>query len=148
MAATVTTQILHDGPRTVVILINGTNGSSGGTGGADLSYTVVADPALVDYIDVPRKVRATGFVIDQVDWDINAEATMSVQLQWDGAPPVNALYSVARKTDKFQAFGGLYAPSTVTAPTGKIGIITTGAPATNATWSIVLRLKKRLYPAV
>lgn len=143
MAASITVQILLDGPRDLVLLINGTNGASGGAGGADLPYTIFANPSSFAPMDDPRKQYANNFRIMKVEWDINAEAGFDVQLLWDGSPSALALNSVARKTDTFTDFGGLTRPNSITAPTGRLGIQTTGASASAVNnYSIILRLVK------
>ncbi|MDN7881251.1 hypothetical protein [Burkholderia aenigmatica] len=147
MAATVSTRILEDGPRNAVLWVEGSNGATGanpGTGGADLAYQQLILPSALGYIDIARKLRAAQLRIDSIEWDVQAEASMRVDLFWDASPTPAIAYSCIGRANKwFKDVGGLYVPSGLAGATGGIGISTTNAPATFAAYTIMLRLVKQ-----
>lgn len=149
MAATNSVRIMEDGPRNVILLIEGNNGSTGnpGTGGADLAPTSLITPAQVGFVNQATGQRPTGFRVDTIEWDVQAEIEMRVDLAW-AATADQVFYSCIGRANKyFKNFGGLYAPTGLAGATGGIDISTTGAPVTQAAWTIVLYLVKLLKPA-
>lgn len=147
MAATVTTRILEDGPRNAILWVEGNNGASGanpGTGGVDLAYQQLILPSSLGYADIARKLRATQLRIDSIEWDVQAEASMRVDLFWDASPTPQIAYSCIGRANKFfRDFGGIYVPSNLVGATGGIGISTTNSPASYAAYTIILRLVKQ-----
>lgn len=149
MAATNSVRIMEDGPRNVILLIEGNNGSTGnpGTGGTDLASTSLITPAQVGFVNQATGQRPTGFRVDTIEWDVQAEVEMRVDLAW-AATTDQVFYSCIGRANKyFKNFGGLYAPSGLAGATGGIDISTSGAPVTQAAWTIVLYLVKLLKPA-
>lgn len=147
MAASVTVRIQEDGPRNAVLWVQGNNGATGaspGTGGADLAYTQIILPAQLGYMDIASKSRCQGVRIDEIEWDIQTESTMRVDMFWDATTPSIAYSMIGRANKKFKSFGGIYAPSGLTSPTGGLGVSTSGAPATYAAWTMILYLSKLL----
>lgn len=149
MAATNSVRIMEDGPRNVILLIEGNNGSTGnpGTGGTDLASTSLITPAQVGFVNQATGQRPTGFRVDTIEWDVQAEVEMRVDLAW-AATTDQVFYSCIGRANKyFKNFGGLYAPSGLAGATGGIDISTSGAPVAQAAWTIVLYLVKLLKPA-
>lgn len=153
MAATVSIRQMEDGPRNTILWIEGNNGATGspGTGGTDLAYQALLLPAQVGYVNQATLQRCAGFSIRKIEWDVNTESQMRVELFWDAAVPANAVVAqsvIGRANKCYKDFGGLYAPSGIVGGTGGLGISTIGAPVTQAAWTIVLYLVKNgLNPA-
>jgi hypothetical protein len=153
MAATNTVRIMENGPRNTILWIEGNNGATGaspGAGGADLAYTTILLPAGVGYVNRATKEHPTGFRIDKIEWDIQTEQQMRVDLWWDASPSADAqiAYSCIGRANKcFKDFGGLYPPAGITGKTGGLGLSTTGSPTTYGAWTIVLYLVNLLNPA-
>lgn len=147
MAASVVVRIQEDGPRNSVLWIEGSNGAAGaspGTGGLDLAYTQLILPAALGYIDLATKQRCQGLRIDKIEWDINTETSMRVDLFWDATTPSIAYSMIGRANKNLKDFGGVYSPSGLTGATGGLGISTSGAPGTYAAWTVILHLVKLL----
>jgi hypothetical protein len=147
MAAVITTRIMEDGPRNAILLINGNNGGTT-TGGTDLAYTPLILPSQLGYVDITRKQRCASLRVNTIEWDIQTEASMRVDLLWDATTPVEFYSCIGRANKFFKNFGGLYQQTGIVGSTGGIGIDTFGAPATYAAWTITLYLVKNgLNPA-
>lgn len=147
MAASVTVRIQEDGPRNAVLWIEGNNGATGaspGTGGLDLAYTQLILPAALGYVDNATKQRCQGLRIDKIEWGINTEVSMRVDLFWDATTPSIAYSMMGRANKKFKDFGGIYSPTGLAGATGGLGISTSGAPPADAAWTIALYLVKLL----
>jgi hypothetical protein len=150
MAATNSVRIMEDGPRNVILLIEGNNGSTGnpGTGGADLASTSLITPAQVGYVNLATLQRCAAFSVRRIEWDIQSEVFMRVDLAWAATADQVFQSCIGRANKYYKDFGGLYAPSGLVGATGGIDISTTGAPVTQAAWTIVLYLVKNgLNPA-
>jgi hypothetical protein len=151
MAAVITTRIMEDGPRNAVLLINGNNGATGvnpGTGGVDLAYTQLILPAQLGFVDITRRQRCASLRVDTIEWDVQAEAGLRVDLFWDATVPVEFYSLIGRANKYFKNFGGLYQQAGIAGSTGGIGISTTNATATFEAWTITLYLVKNgLNPA-
>jgi hypothetical protein len=151
MAATNSVRIMEDGPRNVILLIEGNNGATGnpGTGGTDLTPAVsLITPAQVGYVNLATLQRCAAFSVRKIEWDIQAEAFMRVDLAWAATTDQVFQSCIGRANKSYKDFGGLYAPSSLAGATGGIDISTTGAPVTQAAWTIVLYLVKNgLNPA-
>lgn len=151
MAATNSVRIMEDGPRNVILLIEGNNGATGanpGTGGADLASTSLITPAQVGYVNLATLQRCAAFSVRKIEWDIQAEALMRVDLAWTATVDQVFQSCIGRANKHYKDFGGLYAPPGLAGATGAIDISTTNSPATYAAWTIVLYLVKNgLNPA-
>jgi hypothetical protein len=79
--------------------------------GASLTFTlvagaiVIADPALVSYIDPAKEAKATRFVLNKLIH--NVEDLLSVNLFWDATVPVRIEEIVGRGKADYQRFGGI-----------------------------------------
>lgn len=140
-----TIRIMEDGPRNAILLINGNNGTTGG----DLVYQQLILPSQLGYVDITRKQRCASLRVDTIEWDIQAEVQMSVNLSWDATTPYEFYNCVGRANKYFKKFGGLYQQTGLAGSTGGIGIATTGAStAVYNAWTITLFLVKNgLNPA-
>lgn len=148
MAATNSVRIMEDGPRNVILLIEGNNGAVANAGGADLAVTSLLTPAQTGIINPATGQRAASFRVDKIEWDVQTEANMRVDLFWT-ATTDSLIYSCIGRANKyFRDFGGLYPPAGLAGATGGLDISTTGAPITYAAWTITLYLiKNGLNPA-
>ncbi len=145
MAATATIQVVENGPRNAILLINGNNGATGadpGSGGTDLTYEQLILPSSLGYIDTTRNQKAASLRVDEIEWDVQNEAGYRVDLFWDATTPSLLYHCIGRANKFFKKFGGLYQPSGLAGTTGGIGISTANAPATFAAWTITLFLVK------
>lgn len=147
MAATVTTRIMEDGPRNVILWVEGNNGGNT-TGGTDLAVTSLITPAQTGIINPATGQRAASFRVDKIEWDVQTEANMRVDLFWNATADQIIYSCIGRANKYFRDFGGLYPPVGLAGATGGIDVSTSGAPATFAAWTIVLYLiKNGLNPA-
>lgn len=150
MAATNSVRIMEDGPRNVILLIEGNNGSTGnpGTGGADLASVSLITPAQTGFVNQSTQQRCAAFSVRKIEWDIQTEAFMRVDLAWAATADQVFQSCIGRANKPYKDFGGLYAPTALVGATGGIDISTVGAPVTQAAWTIVLYLVKNgLNPA-
>jgi hypothetical protein len=152
MAATVSIRVIEDGPRNSVIWVEGNNGATGaspGTGGLDLAYQQLILPSALGLVDIARGQHAASLRIDCIEWDIQAEAQMRVDLFWDATPTPAIAYScIGRANKPLRWMGGLYQQSGITGTTGGIGISTSGSPGSYGAYTIILHLVKNgLNPA-
>jgi len=135
MANSVNTQVLQDGPRNVVIKVEGILDTS------DLGSTVIADPAAFGGMDNTGSIKALGFIVDRVQFSV--EDTLECRLAWDATAPTRMLELTGRSTEKFERFGGLTNNSGA-GRTGKILLSTEGwAAAKVLSFSLILSLKKQ-----
>lgn len=151
MAATNSVRIMEDGPRNVILLIEGNNGAaapSPGTGGTDLASISLITPAQVGYVNLATGQRCAAFSVRKIEWDVQTEAQMRVDLAWAATTDQVFQSCIGRANKHYKDMGGLYAPAALAGATGGIDISTSGAPATFAAWTIVLYLVKNgLNPA-
>ncbi len=151
MAATFTVQVMEDGPRNAILVVNGNNGATTadpGTGGTDLAYTALILPSALGYVVQTDGQHAASLRLDTIEWDVQAEAGYRVDLFWDATVPLEFYHCIGRANKKFKNFGGLYQATGLAGTTGGIGISTTNAPATYAAWTLTLYLVKNgLNPA-
>jgi hypothetical protein len=148
MAATFTVRALEDGPRNAILLVNGDNGGTP-AGGADLAYTQLILPANLGLVNQSTQQHAASLRVDLLEWDVQAEVQMQVNLFWDATVPVEFYSCIGRANKYFKQFGGLYQQTGIAGTTGGIGISTTGASTTlNNKWTLTLMLVKNgLNPA-
>ncbi len=151
MAATFTVQVMEDGPRNAILVVNGNNGATGadpGTGGTDLAYTALILPSALGLVNIATGSHAASLRVDEIEWDVQNEAGYRVDLFWDATVPLEFYHCIGRANKKFKNFGGLYQAPGLAGTTGGIGISTTNSPATFAAWTLTLYLVKNgLNPA-
>jgi hypothetical protein len=150
MPAVNSVRIMEDGPRNVILLIEGNNGSTGnpGTGGTDLASVSLITPAQTGFVNQSTQQRCAAFSVRKIEWDIQTEAFMRVDLAWAATADQVFQSCIGRANKCYKDFGGLYAPAGLAGATGGIDISTSGAPVTQAAWTIVLYLVKNgLNPA-
>lgn len=133
MANSTSIQILNDGPRNVVVKVDGLLDTS------DLSSFTIVDPALLSDMDI-NGVKASKLRINKIVYDV--EDGLDLELFWDAATPVRIWNLVGRgKVDQHRT-GGLN--NNATNPTGKITGLTQGwASGQILSFTIVLELVKQ-----
>jgi hypothetical protein len=147
MAATFTVQVMEDGPRNAILVVNGNNGGTT-TGGTDLAYTPLILPSALGYVVQTNGQHAASLRVDTIEWDVQTEAEMRVDLFWDATVPLEFYHCIGRANKFFKPFGGLYQATGLAGTTGGIGVATFGAPVTFASWTLTLYLVKNgLNPA-
>jgi hypothetical protein len=134
MANAISTQIILDGTRNAVIKFEGVLDT------ADLTSTVVADPATMQGMDFIGTLKAAKFRVIRIHHNI--EDGLSVNLFWDANTPVRIEELTGRGSPDYHKFGGL--PSNATdVPTGKITATTEGWSGIKS-FSVILELVKTL----
>ena len=131
MANSVTTQILEEGPRNVIVKLAGVLDTS------DYSLSTALDMSTLNQGGkgpTPDTVR-----IDHIDYSISDP--LEVRLLWDGTPQLDILPLAGRGRMSFWNFGGLQ--NNATSPTGKIALQTTGYSTGTLVFSVVLELVKQ-----
>jgi len=133
MANSPTVQTLVDGPRNVVLKLDGLLDTS------DLAYTVIVDPATLSDYNI-NGVKATLLRINKINFDV--EDGLDVEMWWDAGTPVRFADFVGRgKVDAWR-YGGIV--NNATNPTGKIAISTQGwTSGAILSYTIVLELVKQ-----
>ena len=126
MANVLSTQILVDGERNVVVKITGVLDTS------NVSATTVVDPA--SFTPLP-----TNFRVDRVDYSV--DNPLAVRLVWDATADVDILTLFQSGNMKFAKIGGLR-NNAGAGVTGKIQLLTQGYTAGTLTFSVVLTLIK------
>jgi hypothetical protein len=134
MANSYTLQTLEDGPRNVVIKIDGVLDTS------DLSSTLVVDPSLLSDYDI-NGVKASQLRINRIVYDV--EDLLDVQLYWDASTPVRIWNLVGRgKVDAWR-YGGI-SNNAGAGKTGKITMTTQGwSIGAVLSFTIILELVKQ-----
>src|ERR1700677_4615158 len=127
MPATFTVRVMEDGPRNAILLVNGDNG---GAGGGDLAQTSLILPSALGLVNQATGQHAASLRVDCIEWDIQAEVQMSVNLFWDATVPVEFYSCIGRANKYFKNFGGLYQQAGLAGSTGGIDISTQGASTT------------------
>ena len=140
MANTITTQILVDGPKNVVVKIDGFVDTS------DLASTVLLDPATLSVVD-SNGTKATKLRIDKIVYDI--EDQLSCNLSWDATTPVLIWHLLGRNKLEFdKKYGGLQNNGGA-GVTGKITMVTQGWSASAIlSFSILMECTKQWVPNV
>lgn len=128
-------QILVDGPRNVVVKLDGILDT------ADITSTVVVDPALLSALD-NNGTLPTRLVLDKVSY--NVETGLAVNLYWDATTPLLISSLVTSGDDlEFKEFGGLY-NNAGAGVTGKITYTTQGwSSGTILSFNVILEMRKR-----
>lgn len=117
MANALTTQVLVDGPRNVVVKIDGFIDT------ADLTATDVADPATLAFVDANNQQRAAQLRIDRIIYTI--DEGLAVTLWWDATTDVRIVDLVKAGHQELHNFGG-YVNNAGAGKTGKIQLTTEG----------------------
>jgi hypothetical protein len=135
MANSVNTQVILDGPRNVVVKVEGILDSS------DLASTVICDPTTYTGMDNTGSLKALDLIVDRIQFSI--EDTLECRLAWDATTPTRIVELQGRGTEKYERFGGLVNNSGV-GRTGKILLSTQGwAAAATISFTLLLSLKKQ-----
>jgi len=133
MANSTSIQILNDGPRNVVVKIDGLLDTS------DLTSFTIVDPALLSSMDI-NNVKASKLRINKIVYDV--EDGLDFELFWDAPTPVRIWNLVGRGKIDAHRFGGI--SNNATSPTGKITGATQGwSTGTILSYTIVLELVKQ-----
>lgn len=117
MANALTTQVLVDGPRNVVIKVDGYIDT------ADLTATDIADPAALSYLWEGGLQKATQLRIDRIIYTV--DEGLAVTLWWDATADVRIVDLVKAGHQELHNFGG-YTNNAGAGKTGKIQLTTEG----------------------
>jgi len=133
MANSTTIQTLVDGPRNVILKLDGLLDTS------DQGSTIIVDPATLSDYNI-NGVKATKLRINKINFDV--EDGLDVELFWDAGTPIRIGNFVGRgKVDAWR-YGGIV--NNATSPTGKITLQTQGwSIGTILSYTIVLELVKQ-----
>ena len=135
MANSVNTQIIQDGPRNVVVKVEGILDTS------DLASTVIVDPATLTGMDNTGTLKALGLIVDRIQFSV--EDLLECRLAWDATTPQRMVELAGRGTEKYERFGGLTNNSGA-GRTGKILLSTQGWVASAVlSFTLILTLKKQ-----
>jgi hypothetical protein len=133
MANSTSIQILNDGPRNVVLKLDGLLDTS------DLSSFTVVDPALLSDMNI-NGVKASKLRINKIVYDV--EDGLDLELFWDAATPVRIWNLVGRGKVDAHRTGGI--SNNATNPTGKITAATQGwASGQVLSYTVMLELVKQ-----
>lgn len=125
MANVLTTQIILDGPRNLVVKVTGTLDTS------DLALTTIVTPSTT--FRSPPLVQ-----LIHVDYAMTDQ--LEIQLQWQGTPNQPLLPLAGRGRMSFHDFGGI--PDNAATPTGNIQMLTTGWASGTQVFTLVLEMVK------
>lgn len=126
MADTVSTRILEQGERNLVVQLTNLSDGTGETGVVKVDASTLSP--------IPDDL-----VIDWVQWDISG---MNVQIDWDATANVTALLlGAGQGVQDYRIFGGV----SNNAGAGKTGdvLVTTIGAASNSSYNITLGLRKK-----
>jgi len=126
-------QTLLDGPRNVVIKVDGILDTS------DQASTTIADPALMAGIDFSGAQKALKLRLKEIDFII--EDALTVNLYWDATAPVLLQSYNGRGDACYNDFGGLN-NNAGAGVNGKVLLSTEGWTAGTKSFSLVLRFIK------
>ena len=132
MTNSVTTQILEEGPRNVIVKIAGVLDTS------DYSLNTAIDISTLNQGGIgptPTQLR-----IDHIDYSISDQ--IEVQLWWDATTDVIILPIAGRGRMTFWNFGGL-TNNAGAGKTGNINIKTTGYSSGTQVFSVILEMVKQ-----
>lgn len=133
MANVVNTQVLLDGPRNVVVKVEGILDTS------DLGVTVIVDPANYTGMDNTGGVKAAALLVNSIQHTV--EDGLECRLSWGGATPAPLGQFTGQGTLDACAFGGLKANSIT--PNGTIRLATEGWTAGAKSFTLVLSMTKQ-----
>lgn len=135
MANSVNTQLIQDGPRNVVIKVEGILDTS------DYASTVLVNPSTLGGMDNTGLVKALGLIVDRIQYAV--EDGLELRLAWDATTPTRMVELTGRGTEKFERFGGL----TNNSGAGRTGNILLSTEGWNVgkiySFSLLLTLKKQ-----
>ena len=134
MANSVTTQILIDGPRNLVIKLTGILDTS------DVTATSVVTLANLSAIDIAGSTP-TRLIVDKITYDV--DSNLAVYLAWDATTDVN--FATLTSTGKIDAcsFGGL-TNTEASGATGAIMYSTQGwSGGAVQSFTVILECRKR-----
>ena len=136
MADVVTTQILENGPRNVVMKFTNESDGTGETAVTKVNATSSGSLGVVYqgqtfYPGVHLKVVG-------IEYDIKS---MGLRIQWNARPDADMMVLGGFGTKDFRSFGGLFVPSGLTSPTGSIDFTTVNANL-GASYLVILRMRK------
>ncbi len=125
MADVVTSKILHDGPRNVIVKLTCL---SDGTG-----ETAVTKVNVLDLVKVPSRLT-----VEKIEYDISG---MQTTLLWEGTPNVViATLSTGQGVMNWESIGGLTMMGA--GATGNI-LLTSISAGNNDSYAIILHLRKK-----
>jgi hypothetical protein len=136
MANLITTQLLMDGPSNVILRVDGFVDT------ADVSASILIDPATLSAYDTYTGVKATKLRVDRIVSAI--ESPLAVYLSWDATAAVRFV-SLTNATEEFEyeRFGGL-TNNAGAGVTGKIRLDTQGwSTGAILSFSVLLEMSKQ-----
>lgn len=134
MANVVTSQILQDGPRNLVVKLTGVLDTS------DVTATALVTLANLSAVDIAGSTP-TRLIVDRITYDV--DPTLAVYLAWDATTDVTFATLSATGEMDFTSFGGLY-NTEASGVTGNIMYSTQGwAAATILSFTVVLHCRKK-----
>lgn len=135
MANVVTTQILQDGPRNLVVRLTGVLDTS------DVAATSLVTLANLSAVDAAGSAP-TRLIVDKISY--NVESPLAVHLAWDATTDVTFASLVNSGDDlEFAKFGGLY-NTEATGATGAIMYSTQGWSAgAILSFNVILEMRKK-----
>lgn len=138
MADTVTTTIINNGPRNIVVAFTNVSDGTGEAGVLKLNATSTGPYGVLVqgqtfYPGIHLKIR-------EIDYDVKG---MLLRMQWVATTPVDIFPLGGFGRLKFQQFAGLIVPPGVAGITGSIQFTTQGQMP-NSSYSIVLRCTKNV----
>lgn len=133
MANAVTSQILQDGPRNLVVRLTGVLDTS------NVTATGLVTLANLSPVDSAGSVP-TRLIVDEVIYDV--QSPLSVVLAWDATTDVTFLTMSNNGEMDFEEFGGLY-NTEATGVTGNIMYSTSGYVSGTVTFSVVIICRKK-----
>jgi hypothetical protein len=121
MANSLSVQVVQDGPRNVVLKVEGILDTS------DLASTLLISPATLAGMDNTGTIKAANLIVERIAYAI--EDTLEVRLWWDATTQTPLVALDGRGEFKAEKFGGI--PNNSGAGrTGNINITTLGWAAT------------------
>lgn len=134
MANVTNIQVILDGPRNVVVKVDGILDTS------DLATTTVADPATLTGIDYTGTLKALKLRLKEIDYSI--EDGLTVNLYWNATTPVILKSLNGRGSECYKDFAGI--PNNAGAGVdGKVNVSTEGWTAGVKSFSLVMRFIKQ-----
>lgn len=133
MANVITSQILMDGPRNLVVRLTGTLDT------ADVTATGLVTLANLSSVDIAGS-PPTRLIVDKITYDV--ETPISVNLAWDATTDVTFATLTQTGVIKATKYGGLY-NTEATGVTGNIMYSTQGYASGTVTFTVLLECRKK-----
>lgn len=133
MANVITSQILQDGPRNLVVRITGTLDT------ADVAATALVTLANLSAVDIAGS-PPTRLIVDKITYDV--ETPISVNLAWDATTDVTFATLTNTGTIDAKSYGGL-SNTEAAGVTGNIMYSTQGWAAGIVTFTVLLECRKK-----